>query len=239
MVKVFSHIGKKNNQEDSWAVSSDQKLFIVCDGVGGLEHGELASKLVCEKVISLYELLGDDFKSTHLKDLIIQAQKSLTLHALKCPETERMSTTYVLVYIDKGMCHISHMGDSKALVVDSNKGLAFATRDDSLVQDLYDDKILKTEQAILVHPLRNKITKMLSAKLKFTSPDQNLSLDIQLPKSCFVLLGSDGAFENYTTSQIVSHFMNTDLTLESRWDLYKQYCESTSHDNATAILVSH
>lgn len=236
-VQHYSHIGKKARQEDCIALSSDQRLYILCDGVGGLENGDIASETVCRAVISAYEQDQDNFRHKDISKLIIKAQRVLLDCALRNPEHRDMSTTYILVYIHKNKASISHMGDSKAIIMSPEDGLLWSSRDDSVVQELYEDGIISVESDILTHPLRNRITKMLQAKPFSTLPNQNITLKIKLPKDYIILMGSDGVFENYTTEQVVDHFLNRDITVESRWQLFKDYCMGTSVDNNSGVVI--
>ncbi len=238
IVKHFIHTGSRQRQEDALAISEDQRLFVICDGVGGSLHGDVASKMACNATVRMYEPVKESFKHKDVPKLINKVASILRQEAIIDQQYREMATTIVVVYLKNGKCTIAHMGDSKALIFTHDGSLVYETRDDSLVQDLYEQQIISSEVDILSHPLRNQITKALRANTRYNKREINISPKIRLPEEYLILLGSDGAFEDYTSQRIKEHFSNSDLTLDSRWSLYEQHCKAHSRDNNTAILIS-
>ena len=106
-------IGQRTNQEDSIA-HWDHHLFVLCDGMGGHEKGEVASQAVCQSIVKWFEQkinTNKAFTDDLLREAIEYAYQQLDLFAdgSPCP----MGTTLALLYIyEHGVC-AAHIGDSR------------------------------------------------------------------------------------------------------------------------------
>ena len=106
-------IGQRDNQEDAIA-QWDNRLFILCDGMGGHEHGEVASQTVCQSIVTWFKehVCPDDlFSDDLLKAAIEYAYTELDKYANGNPR--QMGTTLTLLHIHKQGITAAHMGDSR------------------------------------------------------------------------------------------------------------------------------
>ena len=118
-IELFSplsilEIGQRDNQEDAIA-QWDNHLFVLCDGMGGHEHGEVASQTVCQAIIRWFEehVNPDDlFTDDLLKEAIEYAYTELDKYA-GSTIPRQMGTTLTLFYIHKQGVTAAHMGDSR------------------------------------------------------------------------------------------------------------------------------
>ncbi|HEY9714739.1 MAG TPA: protein phosphatase 2C domain-containing protein, partial [Chroococcales cyanobacterium] len=132
----------RSDNQDNFSVSSDSRVFVVADGMGGTAGGALASKLAVEEMeICRKEKAPDlsDHESVHkwLVDSIARANKKVKENAEKSKESSKMGTTIVAaVQSDDDTLHIAHVGDSRAYLVRDDSG-KLLTLDHSVVMEFY------------------------------------------------------------------------------------------------------
>jgi serine/threonine protein phosphatase PrpC len=162
--------------EDSYKVLPERDLYIVCDGMGGHNAGEIASSMACEITTALYgyhfeELLKDErlrlprmfppstdvlVKSVRIANRWIQKKASSQT------SLSGMGTTIVAVAIESDIITILHVGDSRVYCF-SGKKLIPLTRDHSWAAEIqHTEKISEAEAKQLVN--RNVITRALGVK---------------------------------------------------------------------------
>ncbi len=136
------------------------ELLIVCDGMGGHQGGETASRLAVDTIKNHFENLNAGFEVKQ------ELQKALSLANSRLVETARenqllagMGSTAVVVLFKDDLAYTANLGDSRIYLVrdDSIKQL---TTDHSLVQQMIDTKMISPEEAAN-HPKKNVITKSL------------------------------------------------------------------------------
>lgn len=172
----YSEIGGRANNEDSIfpepdKVSVSSRLFIVCDGVGGAQKGEIASKLACK---SFEKFFAENNVIVSTKETIEQAlayvEQTFDDYFSHNPLAKGMATTATLVHLHEQGATIAHIGDSRVyLVRDGN--IIFQTKDHSFVMELYENGFISLEEA-QEHPRRNEITRAIQGRtVKETKPD--------------------------------------------------------------------
>ena len=169
-LKIYSiwefgqRVDSKGNphQEDSIFPAYEQqkdtdRLFILCDGMGGHEAGEVASATVCSAMSkSIFESVPDAegvFSDENLWKAIDDAFNALDAVAKDDVNTEKkMGTTMTFLKFHSRGCTIAHMGDSRVYHIRPGKGrndtkILFKTNDHSLVNDLIKVGELTPEEA--------------------------------------------------------------------------------------------
>lgn len=200
-------LGKRQNQEDSvlppdGGASIDDRLFMVCDGMGGHEHGEVASQLVCS-VLSAYvkehfdgNVLTDDMLHDALDEVFRQ------INQLDDGTVKRMGTTLTLLCLHHGGATMAHIGDSRIYHIRPREGrILYKSRDHSLVYDLFMAGEIKQEE-MTTYSKKNVITRAVMPGLE-RQPKADIvhSTDI-LPGDIFILC-SDGMLEQMSDSALV------------------------------------
>lgn len=135
-------LGQRNNQEDSifpafGEATDDDRLFILCDGMGGHEHGEVASQTVCKAMSdTLLSLSKQSFTDDDLLDALQTAYRQLD--CLDNSHLRKMGTTLCLLYFHQGGLTAAHIGDSRIYHIRPKENrILYQSRDHSLVYDLY------------------------------------------------------------------------------------------------------
>lgn len=196
-------IGKRQKQEDAIA-QWDNRLFILCDGMGGHAMGEVASQGVCRSLTRWFEEhispsapLTDD----HLREALECAYTELDQYA---DSSRQMGTTLTLLYINRCGVTAAHIGDSRIYHIRPNVGLLYQSRDHSLAFDLFQAEEITYEE-MLNHPRKNIITRaMTPGKDNRARPDIIHITDIK-PDDWFFLC-SDGMMEQMTNADLMAVF---------------------------------
>jgi len=151
----------RKNNEDSLLVGEgrDETLFVVADGIGGFEAGEVASSIAVD-------VLKDIEPSGSLEDAIREANRRILATAKGDEKFSGMGTTVVAMRFggneEEPFAEISHVGDSRAYLLREGE-LKPITEDHSLVAELVRSGDLTRAQAS-EHPQKNLITRALGAE---------------------------------------------------------------------------
>ena len=148
-----SDVGRqRQGNEDNYFVQSP--LFVLADGMGGAQAGEVASEITIE---AFRNGLPDGAVEAGLVQTIEQANERVHEQATTVPEYHGMGTTCTVAYVAEEEVIIAHVGDSRAYLLRGGE-LTRLTRDHSLVGELV-DRGKVTEEEALTHPQRSVITR--------------------------------------------------------------------------------
>jgi serine/threonine protein phosphatase PrpC len=222
----YSGIGKRSNNEDSYLIS-DNHFFLVCDGVGGAEKGEIASTLV---VAEFQQILESDF-STSPEVALRAAEKKLTEHIQMHPESMGMATTLTFSKVTNEGVLVAWVGDSRIYQFRGGK-IIFQTTDHSWVNDALRVGMITPEEAIN-HPKSNIITRAVQGEHKPMDMDIELVNDIR--DGDFIFHCSDGVLEAWSNEEL-EYLFSTQSSAEEIIKSIEQKCGNISRDNNTAIL---
>ena len=181
MIKAYAKtdVGKARDlNEDSYYITTDQfqklQLFILADGMGGCNAGDLASSLA---LMSAKSYIENNFENTPKdKENICKLVKSsmeyanMVVHekSLENKNLDGMGTTLEVCLIYNNRVYIGHIGDSRVYRI-RNDFIRKLTQDHSYVQKLVKDGTITPEQAEK-HPQKNILLKVLGCNA-FIEPD--------------------------------------------------------------------
>lgn len=233
-------LGRRSNQEDCiypafGEASIDDRLFILCDGMGGHERGEIASGTVCRG-------LSDYFKAHIQSDEVLtdmQLQEALEyaykrLDMVDNGEFRKAGTTLTLLYFHRGGCTAAHIGDSRIYHFrPASKTILYKSRDHSLVFELYQAGEI-TYNEMKTHPRKNQVSRAMIA-----GEDNRQRMDVVhitniLPDDYFILC-SDGILENLDDKDFMELLTVHADDVQKRQRLLNLTREST--DNHSAYLI--
>ena len=233
----FFERGKRDNQEDAMypphgTASMNDHTFVVCDGMGGHDKGEVASNLVCD-IFAKHSGNLRNFSPHKLSEVLSTAYDALDAADDK-KTSKKMGTTLTFLQLHSSGATIAHIGDSRVYYISPSKNEFFVTTDHSLVQSFYEAGLI-TKEEMKHHPQRNTITRVMM-------PHQNnrneATIDniSDLRPGDYFLLCSDGVLENLDDEQINSLFCDTELSDTQKCERLRQLSEDSS-DNHTAYIV--
>ena len=172
---------RRGHNEDSYSADTEAGLFIIADGMGGHEGGEVASALVVRSIRQ------DVAGGTRLDDALKTAHQNLFKAVEKGIGRPGMGATAVALQIFDGNYQVAWVGDSRAYLWDGD--LKRLTHDHSFVQKMMDTGVL-TEAEARVHPRRNVLTQALG--VESTEPLNVETVSGRLSVGQKILLCSDG-----------------------------------------------
>ena len=223
-----THVGlRRTRNEDTYYADPSLGLFLVADGMGGHEHGEVASALVRDAVVDRVS------RGRGLVEAVRDAGRRLQEQPRGNPETLPMGTTVAALRLAGDGYEIAWVGDSRAY--HWKQGLRQVSHDHSLVQELVAAGQLDPAQAAR-HPQRNILTQALGV----TATEQlhiGMARGRQEVGTAF-LLCSDGLTESLGDEAIASIVSRTDLAAQECVDhLLLAALSGSADDNITAVLV--
>lgn len=244
----FSEIGLKDNQEDFlWplpnAVTVDDRVFLMCDGMGGHDNGELASKTAATA-------LGKYLTSHPSPDGIVT--KAMFEQALAYAYDEldkvdngavkKMGTTMTCLVLHRGGALVAHIGDSRVYHIrpsladeHGRSGIIYQSADHSLVNDLLRSGEI-TEEEAADFPQKNVITRAMQPHLERRYKADILNID-DVQAGDYFFLCCDGVLEQLTNDTLGEILKNQTLDDNAKINAIKKVCDGKTHDNYTCWLI--
>jgi len=204
---LLSDIGNgRSNNEDfhgKWVESSTDAVFIVADGVGGYEGGEIASSMAVETVLQAYRESPIEWGAAkRLHRAVQRANIEIYNRAVTVPELRRMATTLTAAAINRGTLNVSHVGDCRLYLL-RGRQVQQLTRDHTAIGERVRMGLISAKQA-RNHPDRSALNRCLGHEL-IVSVDR---ISMTLQQGDRLVLCSDGLY-----SVIEDHELDT-LTRE-------------------------
>lgn len=234
-----SDVGKAREiNEDYYYISNvndNIHVYILADGMGGYNGGEVASKLATSATLSYIQ---SNFESIPKeKDDILNLVKSAIEYANMVvyeksnqdKELEGMGTTIAVCLIYGNKAYIGHVGDSRIYRI-RKEFIRRLTQDHSYVEKLVKDGTI-TKQEAINHPKKNMLMKALGCKV-FVEPDVNVKGFI---KDDIILMCSDG-LTNMVQEEEIYRIIKKEGTLAAE-KLVEKANENGGYDNITAIVI--
>lgn len=238
---AIHELGKRANQEDSiypieGKATENDRLFLLCDGMGGHEHGEVASQSICKSLSSFllqHAVASEGLEDKLLSDALAYAYEELDKLAI-AGDSRQMGTTLTLLYFHSNGCTVAHIGDSRIYHLrPSSHTILYKSRDHSLVYDLYQTGELTYEE-MKTFPQKNVITRaMIAGDRNHPKPDVIHISDIQ-PGDYFYIC-SDGMLEQMEDEELLDVFAANVRDEEKRQMLISE--TSDNKDNHSAYIV--
>jgi len=243
-------VGRRRKlNEDNFLVNTDTNLYAVCDGMGGHNAGEVASKMAIETLEAfIRKSAGEEkditwpygleahlsFEANRLKTAIKLANKKVFKAADNREDYTGMGTTLVAALVSGKVVTVGSAGDSRCYLIRPGE-LKQLTRDDSWVSAAWAEGILSHDE-IDRHPLRNVITKAVGAK-------EEIDLDTtehHLAKGDVLLLCSDGLHAMLNDEKILQAVTPLPAALtEAAQKLIDAANEAGGKDNVSVVLLRY
>jgi serine/threonine protein phosphatase PrpC len=205
-------------------------LFVVADGMGGHQAGEVASKEAVRKVGEDSYASPSDDPARSLTRAVSAANHLLYQHASSDPAKSGMGTTLVAAALIGSEVYVANVGDSRAYAIDKDTIMQI-TQDHSWVEEQIEAGILTREQA-KKHPQRNLITRALGRR-------QTVQADLfegRLSADGALFLCTDGVSGPLTDDQI-AQIIRAMPAPQAADQLVKEAAVAGGQDNASALIV--
>ena len=236
----------RKTNEDSFAVDEDMRLFVVADGMGGHEAGEVASRLAVDAVSAFIRRSSTDadfswpyglqtslsFDGNRLRTAIHLANRRVFRAAESNDDYSGMGTTIVSLLVNGSSVAVGHVGDSRMYLFRGGR-IEQLTQDDSWAATVlaHDPEAAKAD--LSHHPMRNVLTNALGAREQV---DVHLT-ERTLERGDVMLLCSDGLHgvldHDFLRGVLASQ---PDVERAAR-ELVTAALDHGSRDNVTALVV--
>lgn len=237
-INGISKQGVRENNEDyiKFCVDNNQsnlsRVIVLCDGMGGHAHGEIASKIVAESVFTTLDSNGNkvDFSEDDLQLALDNALIALN-KANVYDDCKKMGTTLVVAVINKKNVLVGHVGDSRCYLFNGDGLKLFRTNDHSKVAEAVKAEILTEEEAINSE-YKNILTRCVIAG----KTDVKIEVDrLDIKDKDRLLLCSDGVIDAIRDEELSEILINRNIN--EALALIDSKCQIKSHDNYSVIIV--
>lgn len=234
----------RKNNEDSVFCDNQLGLFIVADGIGGRQDGEIASSIAV-KVTALKVEQNDGEESTPLEILreAFYEVNHILYEAGKKQGENGMGTTMTAALVKDEKIYLAHVGDSRAYLID-RLGMHRLTVDHSLVGELVKDGSITAQEAEH-HPQKNILIRSLGQDVLVTVDEK----EIAWQSGDYLLLCTDGLTnmmdeeEIYNIICLSKSYNEAGLNEQGLHEAVNTMVETArkrgGYDNISAVLVSN
>ncbi|MDO5441362.1 MAG: Stp1/IreP family PP2C-type Ser/Thr phosphatase [Bacillota bacterium] len=227
----------RGGNEDSLFVMPEQNLYIVADGVGGHNSGELASRLAVgylAQYVALHPIADVKTKrdlKRYFKSCFDGANSLVYEKAIGEPENRGMATTAVLCYIRSGWAYVVNVGDSRAYLIRDGV-VRQATEDHTYVNEMVRSGIMTSEEAEK-SPDKNMITRAIGGS-KNVKPD---FFQFEVCPNDVIVLCSDGLYGEVGENKIAELARKTNSMHGLAKNLVDEANKHGGKDNISVICI--
>jgi protein phosphatase len=235
--------GKRDNSEDSifpqkGAATQDSPFFLVCDGVGGYERGEVASQSVCRAFDSF---LGNkalaNFGQEIFGEALDYAYAQLDSEDTAGDESKKMGTTLTFACFHEGGVFLAHIGDSRIYHLRRQGklvGILYKSRDHSHVGELVRAGII-TETEAESHPKKNVLTRVMQPNQEKRSKADCCEVS-DVKTGDYFFMCTDGILES-VNDDLLCEIIGSNGSDEAKIKAIHDACKAGSRDNFSAYLI--
>lgn len=236
-------VGKWQFQRDEVVTLGDKgALLLVCDGMGGMNAGEVASKIAVDTVkyrfskdsLANVAIDSDEQRYEFIRRVIQEADANIKKESSADAAKRGMGSTIVLAWLLDRKVYVGWCGDSRAYKYNPKHGFVQLSHDHSYVQELVDSGKLSPELAF-DHPNNNVITRSLGDPRGAAQPDVK---HFPLEEDDVILLCSDGlcgVLRDHELEQLIASHQNSMASCcDALWEAARN---AGWHDNVTIALA--
>jgi len=232
----------RKNNEDNFGYDLRHGIFVVCDGMGGQQAGELASKIAVDTVLDHFRqdhstapvggvgFEGVSSRAVSLATAIQLANQAIHESGARDPNHAGMGSTIVAVAVDGNLFSIANVGDSRIYLIRKNE-IVQLTNDHSLVMEQVRRGLMTLEEA--------EQSKMQNVIVRALGTDDTVEPDLadhEFQTDDVLLLCSDG-MSRYVKDEKLTEAVNQESLEKACTDLIEAAKSGGSDDNITCLLV--
>lgn len=237
----------RTENEDRILIDASLGLFLVCDGMGGHQHGEIAAELAVAAIRFYIDTSRDrldeswpfgysfdlSLNGNRLATAIRLANRQVWRRAGESTECNGMGTTVNAVLLTDGQAVIGNVGDSRTYLCRRGE-LAQLTADDTMIAQMLEKGMLSVSEAA-GHPMRNVLTQSAGSQ-----EGVNVHLyEETLQAGDLLLLCSDGLYGVVDNAAIRSILEGGDTIERSADRLISAAIAAGAPDNVSAVLLRY
>lgn len=230
---------EREGNEDAFATAADTGLFLVSDGMGGHQGGEIASQIVADDLPVMIEAGLENLRShsirsirQYLKRTVKAQSEHLRMEAEEGDGHKEMGATVVVLLIAADRAYIASAGDSRVYLLRDDI-LKQATKDQSTVEELIDAGKIERHEA-LDHPSAGEITHYMGMEADEIEP---FVKSFEVAEGDRFLLCSDGLTDMLDDEKIAEVLQDEHDSQEACVKLIRRANYQGGHDNITVVVV--
>jgi protein phosphatase len=234
MVGLVSDVGLKRTLNEDYAYYLEReefKIYVVADGMGGHNAGEVASEMAA---LGIVNYINENFSFAKAEKLMVEAIENVNRDIFNFSNTNEslngMGTTVTACFVTEKFIHVANVGDSCCFAIKNNE-IKKITKDHSLVQELLDIGSISEKEAEN-HPKKNIITRALGTS-------SSVSVDVfELKKDEYdlLVLCSDGLTNELNREEILQVVIEEKDYVNMANKLVHLAKEKGGRDNITVLL---
>ena len=232
----------RKNNEDNFGYDLRHGIFVVCDGMGGQQAGELASKIAVDTVLEYFRqdpsgapvgggrFEGVSPRAVSLASAIQLANQAIQESGAKDIHHAGMGSTIVAVAVEGNLFSIANVGDSRIYLI-RNRDVVQLTNDHSLVMEQVRRGLMTLEEA--------EQSKMQNVIVRALGTDDSVEPDLadhEFNSEDILLLCSDG-MSRYVKMEKMAETVNQESLEQACGDLIEAAKGGGSDDNITCLLI--
>ncbi len=217
----------RDHNEDAYSVEPELGLWVVADGMGGHEGGEIASEITITTVSQAIRA------GRTLKEAFAEAHAAVKDAGASGVGKTGMGSTVVALRINDNDYEIAWVGDSRIYLWDG-KEFRQISHDHSYVQLLVDNQLIEKND-VRSHPMKHIVNQAIG-----NCANDDVDVDTlagRLVEGCRFLLCSDGLSDELTDEEIASVICSKAMVQEAVDRLIDMALDSGGSDNITAMVV--
>ena len=227
---------RKNNEDACFVIPKDN-VYVLCDGVGGNNSGEVASR---KTVSGIAEYVSENplekvktFRTvkTYFDNCLQKINYEILKESKSSVENRGMATTLVLTYFKGSKIYTMNVGDSRAYILTGGK-LKQITEDHTYVNSLVKAGVITEEEAV-DHENRNMITRAVGADYA-VQPDFFTGT---VKVGDIVMMCSDGLYDEVPEEKIIDLLQQDKGVNDIASDLVDEANKNGGADNITVIVL--
>lgn len=233
-----SNIGQKRSENQDKYIAgrllNGVTFGFVCDGMGGVKGGEIASDTLSKMIEDSLFLHNEEShfnEERAVLNAIEDANSAIYNKGIAQSQLRGMGTTVAGITIKQTECTVYHAGDSRVYIL-RNGRLALITKDHSVVQELVNQSKISQQEA-QDHPQKNLITRAVGA----TSEIEIDVASVEVQLGDMILCATDG-LTNFVTAQQLIDTLSGDNVFNMPQKLIDKALENKASDNITAVVIA-
>jgi PPM family protein phosphatase len=228
---------KREGNEDAFLLIPEKHLYIVSDGMGGHNAGEVASQTAIKTIETFFarieiSVMPETRVRDIMSDAVIAANKDVWEKSLLIPEYSGMGCTLAMVFLYKNVLHVCHVGDSRVYLI-NHKEISQVTEDHSVVMEMVKAGQISKEEA-RKSQLKNQLTRALGISSLY-----NIAYTKQqVKKGDTVLLCTDGLWDMLSDEEIYTIVKKGAKPEEICSKLISKANDAGGNDNITVVIAT-
>ncbi len=228
---------RRTNNEDACFVMKRDRVFIVADGVGGNNSGEIASRTCVNEIAKYVEtspLTGqesaDEIRS-YFEDCLRDVNFKILEMSQRFEWNKGMATTVIVAYIQKGTLYIMNVGDSRGYILHEGE-LTQITEDHTYVNTLLKAGLITADEAEH-HENKNMITRAVGADYSIEGD----FFQVGIRPGDIILICTDGLYGEVDRQELIRQLEKDSTMTEICSELVDEANRNGGSDNITMVVL--